>query len=200
MLLYGRHEKRVAKNNNELARFEHCVLPHLDAAFNLARWLVGNDHDAQDLAQESCVRALKYFDSFHGTDARAWLLTIVRNTTFTWLRQHRMQALTITIEDDYFDSAAAASDASGLSSPNPETQLVQQADADQLRQAIERLPVEFREVMVLRELEELPYKQIATITGTPVGTVMSRLARARKRLQQILTPCAAAPEDATDGL
>lgn len=175
------------------------MLPHLDAAFNLARWLVGNDHDAQDLAQESCVRALKYFASFHGTDARAWLLTIVRNTTFTWLRQHRMQELTITIEDDYFD-AAMANDAAGLSSPNPETQLSQQADANQLRQAIEQLPVEFREVMVLRELEELPYKQIAAITGVPVGTVMSRLARARKRLQQILAPGAGAPEDATDGL
>ena len=176
------------------------MLPHLDAAFNLARWLVGNDHDAQDLAQESCVRALKYFASFHGTDARSWLLTIVRNTTFTWLRQHRMQELTMTLEDDYFDSAAAASDATGPASPNPEMQLVQQADADQLRLAIEQLPVEFREVMVLRELEELPYKQIAAITGAPVGTVMSRLARARKRLQQILTSGATAPQDAADGL
>lgn len=190
----------MAKNNQELARFEQRVLPHLDAAFNLARWLVGNDHDAQDLAQESCVRALKYFASFHGTDARAWLLTIVRNTTFTWLRQHRMQELTIPIEDDHFDSASAASEIVGLSSSNPETQLSQQADADQLRQAIEQLPVEFREVMVLRELEELPYKQIASITGVPVGTVMSRLARARKRLQQILKSGAAAPQDGTNGL
>ena len=172
------------------------MLPHLDAAFNLARWLVGNDHDAQDLAQESYVRALNYFASFHGTDARAWLLTIVRNTTFTWLRQHRMQELTITIEDNCFDSASLATTVS----PSPELQLVQQADADQLRQAIEQLPVEFREVMVLRELEELPYKQIATIIGVPVGTVMSRLARARKRLQQILTSGAAAPQDRTDGL
>ena len=176
------------------------MLPHLDAAFNLARWLVGNDHDAQDLAQESCVRALKYFASFHGTDARGWLLTIVRNTTFTWLRQHRMQELTITIEDDYFDPASAADDATASTSSSPELQLVQQADADQLRLAIEQLPVEFREVMVLRELEELPYKQIASITNVPVGTVMSRLARARKRLQQILMPSAAARQDGSDGL
>ena len=176
------------------------MLPHLDAAFNLARWLVGNDHDAQDLAQESCVRALKYFASFHGTDARAWLLTIVRNTSYTWLRQHRMKELTMPMEDDYFDSASATDDATGLASLSPEAQLSQQADADQLRQAIEQLPVEFREVMVLRELEELPYKQIAAITGAPVGTVMSRLARARKRLQKILISGGAAPEDTTDGL
>ncbi len=176
------------------------MLPHLDAAFNLARWLVGNDHDAQDLAQESCVRALKYFASFHGTDARAWLLTIVRNTTFTWLRQHRMQELTMPLDDDYFDPASAAGDATASTSPSPELQLVQQADADQLRLAIEQLPVEFREVMVLRELEELPYKQIASITNVPVGTVMSRLARARKRLQQILMPSPAARQDGSDGL
>ena len=106
----------------------------------------------------------------------------------------------MTIEDDYFDSASAASEIVGLSSSNPETQLSQQADDDQLRRAIEQLPVEFREVMVLRELEELPYKQIASITGVPVGTVMSRLARARKRLQQILTSGAVAPQDGTDGL
>lgn len=106
----------------------------------------------------------------------------------------------MTIEDDYFDSASAASEIVGLSSSNPETQLSQQADDDQLRRAIEQLPVEFREVMVLRELEELPYKQIAAITGVPVGTVMSRLARARKRLQQILTSGAVAPQDGIDGL
>lgn len=146
------------------------------------------------------MRALKYFAGFHGSDARAWLLTIVRNTTFTWLRQHRMQELTMTIEDDYFDAAAASSEIVGLSPSNPETQLSQQADADQLRQAIEQLPVEFREVMVLRELEDLPYKQIAAITGVPVGTVMSRLARARKRLQQILTSGATAPENTAHGL
>lgn len=196
----------MSKINNEVARFEQCVLPHLDAAFNLARWLVGNSHDAQDLAQESCLRALKYFESFHGVDARAWLLTIVRNTSYTWLRQHRPTEISLPFDDELFDPTSAAhealNEATSLSSSNPEMQLMQQADADCLREAIGQLPVEFREVMVLRELEELSYKQISAITGVPVGTVMSRLARARKRLQQALAPGQATPvpKDRHDGL
>ncbi len=198
----------MAKSKNELARFEQCVLPHLDAAFNLARWLVGNDTDAQDIAQESYLRALKYFDSFHGTDARGWLLTIVRNTSYTWLRQYRMEELTVSIDEVFFDPMQAThealSEASGfgVSAPNPETQLIQQADYALLRQSIAQLPVEFREAMVLRELEDLSYKQIAAITGVPVGTVMSRLARARKRLQQMLAPSAPAfpRKDVPNGL
>lgn len=191
----------MSKNNNKLARFEQCVLPHLDAAYNLARWLSGNSHDAQDLAQEAYLRALKYFDSFHGVDARSWLLTIVRNTSYTWLRQNRKGDVHITFEDDYFDNAAE-DHSNHLSTPNPETQLMQQADDALLKLTIEQLPVEFREVIVLRELEELSYKQIAAITGIPVGTVMSRLARARKRLQQVLSPCVAtaASKDLPDGL
>ncbi len=196
----------MTKDKDNIARFEQCVLPHLDAAFNLARWLVGNDHDAQDIAQESCLRALKYFDSFHGVDARAWLLTIVRNTSYTWLRQYRIKELTMPIDEEFFDPASAIheafSEAADVSAANPETQLIRQADDDLLRQAIEQLPVEFREVMILRELEELPYKQIAVITGVPVGTVMSRLARARKRLQRLLTSGipVPAPMDSLDGL
>lgn len=197
LLTYGTVFERVTTSKNDLARFEQCVLPHLDAAFNLARWLVGNDHDAQDIAQESCVRALKYFDSFHGVDARAWLLTIVRNTSYTWLRQYRIKELTMPIDEDFFDPASAVHEVFGesadVSATNPETQLMRQADDDLLRRAIEQLPMEFREVMILRELEELSYKQIAAIAGVPVGTVMSRLARARKRLQQLLISGAPVP-------
>jgi len=184
----------VARNNSEIIRFEQCALPHLDAAFNLARWLVGNDSDAQDVAQEAFLRALKYFDSFHGTDARGWLLTVVRNTSYTWLRENRIEDLTVSMDEDGFDSMQSAHEAFseangfGISAPNPEAQFIQQADDDLLRQSIAQLPVEFREAMVLRELEDLTYKQIAAITGVPVGTVMSRLARARKRLQSILAP------------
>lgn len=183
----------MAIETNELARFELQVLPHLDAAFNLARWLVGNDSDAQDITQEACLRSLKYFDSFHGTDARGWLLTIVRNTSYTWLRQYRVEEPTVSIEEEFLDLTQSAHEALGESAgygvaANPETYLLQQADANLLRQAITQLPVEFREAMVLREIEELSYKQIAAITGVPVGTVMSRLARARKRLQQMFSP------------
>lgn len=198
----------MAKSKSELARFEQCVLPHLDAAFNLARWLVRNDSDAQDVVQEAYLRALKYFDSFHGTDARGWLLTIVRNTSYTWLRENRLDDIAASMDDDCFDSMhsshEALSEVGGLSvlAPNPETQLIQQADDDLLRRAIAHLPVEFREAMVLRELEDLSYKQIASITEVPVGTVMSRLARARKRLQLLLAPGAPAlmREDITNGL
>jgi len=184
----------VARNKSEIIRFEQCALPHLDAAFNLARWLVGNDSDAQDVVQEAFLRALKYFDSFHGTDARGWLLTVVRNTSYTWLRENRIEDLTVSMDEDGFDSMQSAHEALseangfGISAPNPETQFIQQADDDLLRLAIAQLPVEFREAMVLRELEDLSYKQIAAITGVPVGTVMSRLARARKRLQLMFAP------------
>ena len=140
------------------------MLPHLDAAFNLARWLVGNHDDAQDLVQESCLRALKYFDSFHGVDARSWLLTIVRNTSYTWLRRYRTAETFISFEEERFDPMSAAYESMDIVShsqtPNPETHLIRQADDALLKQTIEQLPVEFREVIVLRELEELSYKGV----------------------------------------
>lgn len=196
----------MQKSNNNLVRFEQCVLPHLDAAFNLARWLVGNRDDAQDLVQESCLRALKYFNSFHGVDARSWLLTIVRNTSYTWLQRYRAAEIHVAFEDESFDplidTCESMSETNHMSTPNPEAQLMQEADDAFLKQSIEKLPVEFREVIVLRELEELSYKQIAAITGVPVGTIMSRLARARKRLQQVLAPSVAttAHKDLPNGL
>ncbi len=160
----------------ELSRFEQTVLPHLDAAYNLSRWLTRDEHDAEDVVQEACLRAFRFIDGFHGGDGRAWLLTIVRHTCFTWLRKNRAhEVATVDDELDQFESGAG-----------PEERLLQNVDREALRKAIEELPVEFREVIVLRELEELSYKEIAGITGVPLGTVMSRLARARKRLQQCL--------------
>ena len=159
-------------------RFEEHVLPHLDAAYNLARWLTRNEHDAQDIVQESYMRAYKFFDSFRMGNARPWLLKIVRNTSYTWLQQNRPRDLTANI-DDSLDIESK--------DPSPEAQLLRTDEAGRVRQALEDLPVEFREVMIMRELEELSYKEIAEVTATPVGTVMSRLARGRKRLQQSLS-------------
>ena len=162
---------------SKLAYFEQTVVSNLDAAYNLARWLTRDDRDAEDVVQEACLRAFRFFDSFHGGDSRAWLLTIVRHTCYTWLRKNRAHELVAF--DEELDSVET-----GL---GPEEMLLQNADHQLLRKAVEELPIEFREVIILRELEGLSYKEIASITGVPLGTVMSRLARARKRLQHGLT-------------
>src|SRR5260221_11352873 len=159
------------------ASFEKAVLPHLDAAYNLARWLTRNDADAQDVVQEAYLRAFRFFGGFHGEDGRAWLLGIVRNTSYTWMQQNRSAQLNLPLEDELHEGKS--------DELNREALLLQKADAQMLRQAVEELPVEFREVLVLRELDEMSYKQIAVVADLPLGTVMSRLARARKRLQQI---------------
>lgn len=164
------------------ARFQELVLPHLDAAYNLARWLVKNASDAEDLVQEACLRAWKAFGGFRGTDARGWLLTIVRNACFTWLRATRR------FEPIEFDEELH----SGQNSPpGPAELLAQQTAHATLEQALAELPTEFREVIVLRELEQMSYKEIGEIAGVPIGTVMSRLARARARLQARLAARAA---------
>ncbi len=154
-------------------------MPHLDAAYNLARWLTRNEHDAQDVVQDAFVRALKFFGGFRGGNSRSWLLTIVRNTCYSWLEKNRKHELAADFDEDLH----AIED----NSHNPELLLLKDADRQAVRQAVEELPVEFREVVVLRELEEMSYKEIAEIEGVPIGTVMSRLARARKILQQSLT-------------
>ena len=161
-----------------LILYEQKVLPHLDAAYNLARWLAGNDHDAQDVAQEASLRAFKFFGNFRGEDARAWLLTIVRNTFYTWLRKNRPPEKTVEINDETLDIEDASANAE---SANPHF-----ADADAVRRAIAELPVEFREIVILREMEGFSYKEIADLAEVPIGTVMSRLARARKLLQKSL--------------
>lgn len=157
--------------------FEQAVLPHLGAAYNLARWLIRSDQDAEDVVQDAYLRALRFFGGFRGGDSRAWLLTIVRHTCYTWLRQKRSYELN-TVFDEELHSPVYTAD--------PETLLIRQVDTATLRAALEALPVEFREVVVLRDLEGLTYKEIAGIADIPMGTVMSRLARARKRLQQAL--------------
>src|SRR5215217_9462798 len=154
--------------------FEEAVMPHLDAAYNLARWLMRNEADAQDMAQEAYLRALRFFGGFHGTDARAWLLTIVRNTCYTWLKRSKSVELSGDFEEVVLTKQS--------DEPDPEASHVLKVRAQLINEAIEKLPLEFREVVILRELEELSYKEIATITGIPIGTVMSRLSRARKRL------------------
>jgi RNA polymerase sigma-70 factor (ECF subfamily) len=154
------------------------LLLHLNAAYNLARWLTRNDADAEDLVQEAYLRAFKHFRSFHGGDSRPWLLAIVRNTFYTWLQRNRAPEQQIP-----FDEETHIAEDDHL---NPEALLLQKANNQLVRRVIEELPAEFREVIVLRELEGLSYKQIADVTETPVGTVMSRLARARERLEKSL--------------
>ena len=166
---------------SQLTRFEAAVLPHLDAAYTLARYLLRDDHDAQDVVQEAYLRALNYFDGFRGTGAaegRSWLLAIVRNTAYT-LRANRRPDAHATEFDETLHSE-------GVEDEHPETELLRAADRAAVRRALDALPVEFREVIVLRELQDLSYKEIAEVAGIPVGTVMSRLARARRRLERAL--------------
>jgi len=158
--------------------FEQTVLPHLDAAFNYARWLTRNDAEAEDVVQDACVRAMRFFSSLRDDDARAWLFTIVRNTWYS--RVSRLAKMTAGApltdgQDQWPDNAL-----------DPEERLLQQHTVALVREALEQLPVDFREVIVLREIEGLSYKEIAAVAGVPIGTVMSRLARARERLQTIL--------------
>ncbi|MBV8911927.1 MAG: sigma-70 family RNA polymerase sigma factor, partial [Acetobacteraceae bacterium] len=157
------------------------VLPHLDAAYNLARWLVKDPTLAQDVVQDAAVRALGYFASYRGGDGRAWLLQIVRNTAYTMLSA-RSREVTGTFDEQAgeADPALRVADPAG----DPETQLERAEDKGKLDRALAALPTELRECLVLRELEELSYKQVAQVTGVPIGTVMSRLWRARRALMQ----------------
>ncbi|HEU5396767.1 MAG TPA: sigma-70 family RNA polymerase sigma factor [Verrucomicrobiae bacterium] len=156
------------------AQFEQIVMPHLDAAYNLARWLAGNDHDAADIAQEACLRAFRFAGGFRGGNSRAWLLAIVRNTACTWLRKNRSPGQ-VSLDDDALPE---------IEDPLP--MVFDKADVGVLRAALEELPLEFREALVLRELEGCSYKEIAEIAEVPVGTIMSRLARARRQMQDSL--------------
>jgi len=160
--------------NGHARTFEEIFLPHLDAAYNLARWIIRNEHDAEDVVQEAYMRAFKAFAGFRGTDGRAWLLTIVRNTAFTWLKKHRREDPTTPYEEEKHS-------VSDVSTPRSDETVEERKEW--LQKALEQLPVEFREVLVLHEMEGLPYKEIASALDIPLGTVMSRLSRARQRLQ-----------------
>lgn len=167
-------------DSSKLAAFEAAVLPHIAAAFNLARWLTRNHHDAEDVVQEAYLRAFKSFEGFRGgNDGRSWLLTIVRNACYTRMRQDGTEESTAVFDEEIHTIEE--------DSATPETLLIEQADAEMLQRALEELPPEFREAIVLRELEGLSYKEMADVAGVPVGTIMSRLSRARARLEQRLT-------------
>jgi RNA polymerase sigma factor (sigma-70 family) len=162
-------------------RFQEVVLPHLDDALSLARWLTGNATDAEDVVQDACIRAFGAVSTLKDGNPRAWLLTIVRNTAFTWLAKNKPKALIVTGDERVFEQAAMdAADHAPM--PTPETDLIHKADAAMLHDAIAGLPLPYREVLVLREIEGLSYRDISEIVAIPVGTVMSRLARARSQL------------------
>ena len=169
----GMNDKNVGDTRR--GSFEEIVLPHLDAAHNLARWLLRGSDDAEDVVQDACLRAFRYFSTFRGGNARAWLLKIVRTTAFSCLQKNRGWNLAIEFDEAIHCDAGEA--------PNPEALLLQGADARLLEQAMNHLPVRFREVLMLRELEGLSYKEIAEIVGVPMGTVMSTLSRARERFR-----------------
>ncbi len=160
------------------------MLPHLDAAYSLARWLVRDSHHAQDRVQEAYLRAFRYFHRFRGGDARPWLLRIVRNTCYSWLKTHSQQAEMLEFHDEELHGASDPDDAFG---GNPETLLLRQAQREEVLSAVEALPLHFREVIVLREMDEMTYECIAEVMDIPVGTVMSRLSRARALLRQALS-------------
>ena len=166
-------------------RFEQLVLPHMNSAFNVARWLTRNDDDAKDIVQEACLRALRFFDTFRNDDARSWLLSIVRNTFYTWHQKNRMQARDYTAFDEELHSLEVDL---GILNRDPEAILLRSQRQTRVHVALRSLRLEFREVLVLRELEELSYKEISTIVGIPMGTVMSRLARGRQQLAELLAP------------
>jgi RNA polymerase sigma-70 factor (ECF subfamily) len=172
-----KHEEDLAQPA-DLTSFEEAMLPHLDAAHNLARWLLRNEQDAQDVVQEAYLRAFKSFAGFHGSNGRAWLLTIVRNTSYTLLKKNRAVDLTTAFDEEIH--------ATGYDSVSPATILEHSEDAELITEALDELPAEFREILTLRHLEGLSYKEIADIAQIPPGTVMSRLARARAKLRECL--------------
>ncbi len=165
--------------HNDLPNFEQAVLPHLDAAYNLARWLVRNPQDAQDAVQEAYLRAFRFFPAFRGGDARAWLMKIVRNTCYTFLHAKRPLQNATEFHENLFPPDPRAL--------NPEELVLRDDSGALVRKALEELPPNFREVLILREIEGMSYKEIADIADMPAGTVMSSLSRARERLRQALT-------------
>jgi RNA polymerase sigma-70 factor (ECF subfamily) len=171
-------KKREEQAKGELLSFEEAMLPHLNAAHNLAKWLLRNEQDAQDVVQEAYLRAFRSFGGFHGTNGRAWLLMIVRNTSYTLLKKSHAVDLTTTFDETIH--------AAGHESVSPATLLEHSEDAQLIKEAMDALPAEFREILTLRHQEGLSYKEIADITQIPSGTVMSRLARARAKLKECL--------------
>lgn len=166
-------------------RFELLAMPHLDAAYNLARWLAGNTADAEDVVQDAYLRAYRYFDAFRGGNFRVWLLSIVRNAFLTWVRENRSGRMVFLPDAPAAETADQVETVWGERPRDPEALLVESVDARTLARLMEQLPLEYREVLLLREVEELSYREIADVTGVPMGTVMSRLSRARLALRKL---------------
>jgi len=174
--LFGKSKRR---------QFETLFQPHLDAAYNLARYLCGNAYDAEDIVQDAYLRAYRAFDEYNDSNSRAWILTITRNASFSWMRKHRMN-LDVSFDEDSHGAENDVLSPDAAKYETPEGIAGSEFNQQLVRRAIELLPIEFREVTVLRELEDLSYREIGIVLGIPKGTVMSRLARARKRLQELL--------------
>jgi len=168
----------LVEEQDKLARFEQSIMPHMNAAYTLARWLASNDSDAQDVVQEAYLRAFKFFAGFRGGNSRAWLLRIVRNAFYDWLKQNRGEERKEPFDEELHDTMDERR--------GPDTLLLEKADHELVRKAIASLPVEFREILVLRELEGFSYKEISEVANIPPGTVMSRLARGREQLRSLL--------------
>ena len=171
------------KSEDDQARFASVVLPHLADAYALARWLTGDRADAEDVVQEACLRAFRGIGGFSGVNARAWLLTIVRHAAYTWLGKNRSASLVMVDDLEAVEQKQSSAGAAFEQAPQtPEAELIAKADARRLEAAIAELPVPFRETLVLRDVQGLDYREISEVTKVPIGTVMSRLARARRRL------------------
>ena len=164
--------------NISASEFDRTFLPHMDAAYNLARWLMRNDQDAQDVVQEAFLRAFRFAGGFRGGDAKAWLLAIVRNAAFTWMKRNRGDNSPVEFDESFHVEEFTES---GL-----EADAIKKVDRAMIQSALEDLAVEFREVLVMRDIEGLSYKEIAQVADLPIGTVMSRLARARRRLARLI--------------
>jgi RNA polymerase sigma-70 factor (ECF subfamily) len=172
---------------DSLSRFERLALPHLDAAYNLAFWLVRSRADAEDVVQEAYLRALRSFDGFHGDDMQPWLLAIVRHAAYRWLSHRRRAGNVVSLDEAYAGNSDDAGEGQiAAETPSAEEGLIAAGDRDYVRRALAELPPAFREVLVLREIEGMSYRAIAEVTGAPTGTVMSRLSRGRGELRKVL--------------
>jgi RNA polymerase sigma-70 factor (ECF subfamily) len=175
-MMFASHGMDAVAADDRTRRFELLAMPHLDAAFNLARWLTGNTADAEDVVQDAYLRAFRYLDAFRGDNFRVWLLTIVRNSFLDWLKDNRSGRQLFQPAPDDMDWADPT--------PSAEAMLLDRVDSDTLNSLMGQLPAEYREILILREIEDLSYKDIASITAIPTGTVMSRLSRARLALRK----------------
>lgn len=181
----GYRSEDALPQDDRRRRFELLALPHLDAAYNLARWLAGNPTDAEDVVQDAYLRAYRYFDAFQGGNFRVWLLTIVRNAFMTWVKENRSGRMVFVADTPLAETADTEEAAWGSKPRDPEALLMDSIDSQTLSRLMEKLPSDYREVLLLREVEDLSYKEIADVTATPMGTVMSRLSRARLALRKL---------------